>query len=181
MNDKNKEEKYGVKELADVFIYDTAGEFITSVNTTSKIYMDDKFVYVNDALLNLKLLAFMNFKDRDDNLSDFDRALSDNKKRISIKSSKNNSGRYCKLICKSSIREWDTGDDVEITYVIENARLINNFNMRTKGFETANFDIKFQIYPDDEDNSIDIIIGLSQNKKIKILYSISTPARKYMW
>lgn len=145
--------KYGVREVMSLMVYDENGNFVTNLDTLedSFIKLDESgkaFLLVKDALLDFKLLSFINGKSTN-NKSDFDNLINQaTNKTITFKTNKDK--KPCKLIAKSVVRNA-RGDDERILYEIPLARIGNAFECHTDHNEPTAFDILFDIEPNSQD------------------------------
>lgn len=144
-------EKYGVKEVVELFVFNEDGKLVTTLDTlrNSRIASseDDDFIFVEDALLDIDLLRFQQNSEMD-MVDDFKTVLNQIKG-VPVKVNKNNKSKKCKLIAKSALRSRETGADKYIYYEIPNAEIINSLEIDTSNCELSTFDILFKIITDD--------------------------------
>lgn len=144
-------EKYGVKEVVELFVFNEDGKLVTTLDTlrNSRIASseDDDFIFVEDALLDIDLLRFQQNSEMD-MVDDFKTVLNQIKG-VPVKVNKNNKSKKCKLIAKSALRNRETGADKYIYYEIPNAEIINSLEIDTSNCELSTFDILFKIITDD--------------------------------
>ena len=155
------ENKYGVREILELLVFDMDGSLVVELDTLtgSRIIADthSNHIYAVDALLNIDLLRFQQGGGSKD-LTDYELAMREiNKKPITI--STKNKNKPCKLIAKTQIRELRSEEDVEVYFDIPSAEIVSGFDMSVEGWETSTFDVVFNIKPD-EDGNIFSIHGL---------------------
>lgn len=154
-------EKYGVKEVIELFVFNEDGKLVTTLNTlrNSNIISNenDDFLFVEDALLDINLLRFQ--QNSETSIEDDFKTVLNQIKGVPVTVNKNNKSKKCKLIAKSIMRDRDTGSDKYIYYEIPNAEILNRFEIDTANCEPSAFDILFKI-TSNEDGDLFTIYGL---------------------
>lgn len=145
------ESKYGVKEILELFVFDMDGNLVVELDTlvNSRIIADincNRIIAV-DALLNLDLLRFQQNSNEED-LSDYELTMREiNKKPITF--NVKNRSKACKLVAKTEIRELGSEEDIEVYFDIPNAEIVSGFDMDIVAYDTSQFDVIFDIKPDE--------------------------------
>ena len=148
-----KENKYGVKEVIDLMVYNEQGELITKLDTlqNSHIIVDEDggaSLIARDALLDINLLRFAHGNSLV-GMSDFD-SLLNHVKNNRITFGINNLKKKCKLVATSTMRNPHTMKDETVYYEIPDADILNSFNHEANYDTPSVFDLRFVINPNSD-------------------------------
>ena len=144
------ENKYGVKDVVELFIFDEDGKLVTTLDSLqeSKIVSnkENNFIFVRDALLDIDLLRFQQDSETNSEINDF-KTILQQIKGTSVVVKQKREDKKCKIIAKSTIRNRHTGEDAYIYYEIPEATITSGFEIENNNYEPSAFDVVFNINP----------------------------------
>ncbi len=138
--------------VLDLTIYDEDGKLVTEVNSLkdSNIYVSDEggnaFLVATDVFLNTELLRFQEGESKAC-ANDFENMMNQIKQKPII-FNKNNKNKRCKLIAKTKIKSKQE-EETYAFFEIPLAAIVSRFNLDITIHKISEFDILFEIFPDD--------------------------------
>lgn len=139
--------KFGNNSVLNLTVFDENGNKVAHLDTLKKSNIhtleNQSVVVVRDALLDEDLLKFIG-RVEENNSSDYEKSLSNEKSRTTI-TFNNNHKKKCRLIGKGFYRQNTTGKDIEFTFEVPNATISTGFNFEQSSTHLTDYHIVFEM------------------------------------
>lgn len=160
-----------IQDVIDLEVFNEEGKLVTKISTVREVDLrwisdgEDSYLSVTDGLVNFKLIEQLG-EVEENNLSDFEKRVSNVKSSKTVVFNKNSNKKAFKLIGRGITYSAETAEvshDFEI--IIPKVELVNEYHFNSESGEVHNPRFVFKINPYNSNNDLFKVVLHERDKK----------------